>query len=200
MPIADGLQALPVTVMPVTGTVPVFVTVPEKTIPTPPTQPSEHVSVTAMLAVSHVQVELAVDELTTPAQGDVAVPWAVTVLVMSPPAAHATVQLQPTEAPGARLPSEPVLQAVPVTLTLFSVTVPVFVTVPENRIPMPPTQPSAHVSVTAMLAVSHVQVELACDELTGPPPHAPPAVPFAVTLFVTSPPVTHATVQLQPAD
>jgi hypothetical protein len=50
-----------------------------------------------MQAVSHVQVELAVEEFTTPAQGEVAVPWAVTVLVMSPPVVHATVQLHATD-------------------------------------------------------------------------------------------------------
>jgi hypothetical protein len=87
-----------------------------------------------------------------------------------------------------------------VTLTFVRTTVPVLVTVPEKRIPTPPTQPSAHVSVTAMLAVSHVHVELAVLEVTGPPPHAPPAVPLAVTLFVTSPPAAHATVHAHAAD
>jgi hypothetical protein len=78
-------------------TVPVLVTVPENTIPAPPVQPSAHVSVTAMLADSHVQVELAVEEFTVPAQGAAAVPWAVTTFVMSPPEAHATVQAQATD-------------------------------------------------------------------------------------------------------
>jgi len=54
--------------------VPVLVTVPENTIPAPPVQPSAHVSVTAMLADSQVQVELVEDELTVPAQGAAAVP------------------------------------------------------------------------------------------------------------------------------
>ena len=76
---------------------PVLVTVPEKRIPTPPTQPSAHVSVTAMLADSHVQVELAVEELTVPVQGAAAVPWAVTTFVTSPPVAQATVQAQATD-------------------------------------------------------------------------------------------------------
>ena len=76
---------------------PVFVTVPEKTIPAPPAHPSAHVSVTAMLATLQVQVELAVEEFTVPAQGAEAVPWAVTLFVTSPPAAHATVQLQATD-------------------------------------------------------------------------------------------------------
>jgi hypothetical protein len=55
-----------------------------------------------------------------------------------------------------------------VTLTFVRTTVPVLVTVPENTIPAPPVQPSAHVSVTAMLADSHVQVELAVEEFTSP--------------------------------
>ena len=76
---------------------PVLVTVPEKTMPAPPTQPSEHVSVTAMLADSQVQVALAVEEFTVPPQGAEAVPWAVTTFVTSPPAAQATVQAQATD-------------------------------------------------------------------------------------------------------
>jgi hypothetical protein len=91
------LQAVPVTLTLVRITEPVLVTVPENTIPAAPTQPSEHVSVTAMVAVSHVQVELAVEEFTVPAQGAAAVPWAVTTFVMSPPEAHATVQAQATD-------------------------------------------------------------------------------------------------------
>ena len=97
MPIALGLQALPVTVMPVTGTVPVLVTVPEKRIPMPPAQPSAHVSEMDSPAPSQVQVELAVEEFTVPAQGAAAVPWAVTTFVTSPPAAHATVHAQATD-------------------------------------------------------------------------------------------------------
>jgi hypothetical protein len=44
-----------------------------------------------------------------------------------------------------------------------------------------------------------VQVELAVEEFTVPPQGAE-AVPWAVTTFVTSPPVAHATVQLQATD
>jgi hypothetical protein len=180
-------------------TVPVLVTVPEKRIPTPLTQPSAHVSVTAMLAVSQVQVELAVLEFTVPAQGDAAVPWAVTLFVTSPPAAQATVQAQATDWPGFRVPSEPELHWSPVTLTLVRATVPVFVTVPEKRIPTPPTQPSAHVSVTAMLADSQVQVTVLGCEVTVPKQFTPGS-PEAVAVFEMSPPVVQFATQLQGAD
>jgi hypothetical protein len=50
-----------------------------------------------MLADSQVQVELAGEEFTVPAQGAEAVPWAVTTFVMSPAELHATVQTYATD-------------------------------------------------------------------------------------------------------
>jgi hypothetical protein len=97
VPIAAGLQRLPLTTTLLMVTVPQFVTVPEKMIGAPQGEGGEQTSLIARQATSHVQVELVEDELTVPEQGDAAVPWAVTVLVTSPPVAHATVQLQATD-------------------------------------------------------------------------------------------------------
>jgi hypothetical protein len=120
-------------------------------------------------------------ELTVPVHGAVAVPCAVTVLVTGPPVpVHVTVQLHVPVAPGASVDGlTEALQLVPVTFTPVSVTVPVFVTVPEKTTPLPPTQPSEQIWLTSIAARLHWQVSVSSASLTESivPEHGADAVP-----------------------
>jgi hypothetical protein len=127
----------------VTGIDPGFVTVPENVTPVPPwTQPFVHDWVSWRLAVWQMHVSVSPPELTLVLHGAPALPLAVAVFEIVPPVEQAAVQLHGAEAPAARLPMFTLPQAVFVTTTPVSATLPVFVTVPEKVIPVPPwTQP-----------------------------------------------------------
>jgi hypothetical protein len=145
-----------------------------------------------------VQVALAVLLVVVPLHGEAGLPEAVTVLVFGPSGPR-KLQVQAAEAPGARVPIAAGLQRLPLTTTLLMVTVPQFVTVPEKMIGAPQGEGGVQTSLIARQATSQVQVELAVEEFTVPA-HTPEAVPWAVTTFVTSPPVAQATVQLHATD
>lgn len=178
LPIAAGLQRLPVTTTLSMVTVPQFVTVPEKVMGAPHGEGGVQVSVIERHVTLQVHVFVAAFELTAVLHGAPAVPLACAVLLMSPPVVQSAVQLQGAEAPAASVPTFTLPHAVFVTTIPVTVTVPVFVTVPEKVMPVPPEQPFVHDWVMERLVVLHVQVFVAVFELTAVL-HGAPAVPDA---------------------
>jgi hypothetical protein len=81
-------------------------------------------------------------------------PVAKVVFEIEPALEQVAVQLHGAEAPAARLPMFTLPHAVLWTTTLFSVSKPEFVTVPEKVTPVPPTQPFEQVWLMSRSQVS----------------------------------------------
>jgi hypothetical protein len=148
-----------------------------------------------------VQVSLAVLlVIVVPAHAPVAAPLAVAEQLWFPPVEQVELQVQGAEPPAARLPMLTVQPQVVLTTTPLTAVVPVLVTVPENTIGEPPTQPSVQSAVIVSPAEKHVQVSLAVLLVTVPPAHAPVLVPVAVAEQETSPVCVHVTGQVHGAE